>query len=75
MLVYVASLKMAKEVWDTLKSLLETQGALGIVQAQWKLFQSKCEEDMPIEEHIWTLHGYQEELHNLGKRLMGRNSP
>jgi hypothetical protein len=38
MLVYVVSSTTAKEVWDTLKSLLEAQGALGIVQAWWKLF-------------------------------------
>ena len=34
MLVYIASSTSAKEALDTLKSLLETQGALGIVQAQ-----------------------------------------
>ena len=71
MLVYIASLKTAKEAWDALKSLLETQGALGIVQAWQKLFQSQCEEDIPIEEHIWTLHSYQEELHNLGQKIDG----
>ena len=38
MLVYVTSSTMAQEAWDTLKSLLETQGALGIVQAWQKLF-------------------------------------
>jgi gag-polypeptide of LTR copia-type len=25
--------------------------------------------DMPIEEHIQILHGYQEELHNLGQKI------
>jgi gag-polypeptide of LTR copia-type len=28
-------------------------------------------DDMPIEEHIWTLHGYQEKLHNLGQKIDG----
>jgi gag-polypeptide of LTR copia-type len=28
-------------------------------------------DDMPIEEHIWTLCGYQEELHNLGQKIDG----
>jgi hypothetical protein len=64
MLVYVASSAMSKEVWDGLKSLLETQGALGIVLAWWKLFQSQCADEMPIEEHLRTLCGYQEELHS-----------
>ena len=71
MLVYVASSTMAKEVWDTLKSLLEAQGALGIVWAQQKLFQSQCEDDMPIKEHIRTLHSHQEELHSLGQKIKG----
>ena len=34
MLVYVASLTLAKEAWDVLKSLLEVQGVLGIVLAR-----------------------------------------
>ena len=34
MLVYVASLTSAKEVWNVLKSLLEVQGVLGIVLAR-----------------------------------------
>ena len=71
MLVHVASSKTAKEAWDALKYLLETQGALGIVEVQQKLFQSQCEEDMLIEEHIQTLCGYQEELHNLGQKIDG----
>ena len=37
-LVYIVSLTMTKEAWDTLKSLLEAQGALRIVQAWQKLF-------------------------------------
>jgi gag-polypeptide of LTR copia-type/Domain of unknown function (DUF4219) len=69
MLVYVASLAMSKEVWDALKELLETQGLLGIILAQWKLFRSQCADDMLIEEHVRTLHSYQEELHNLGQKI------
>ena len=38
MLVYVASLTTAREAWEALRSLLEAQGALGIVQARRKLF-------------------------------------
>ena len=71
MLVYVASSTTAKEAWDTLKSLLEAQGALRIVQAQRKLFRSQCEDNTSIEEHIRTLHGYQEELHSLGQKIDG----
>jgi gag-polypeptide of LTR copia-type/Domain of unknown function (DUF4219) len=71
MLIYVASSTTLKEAWDTLKSLLETQGALGIVLAWRKLFQSQCADGMPIEKHIQTLRGYQEELHNLGQKIDG----
>lgn len=71
MLVYVASSKSAKDAWDTLKSLLEAQGALGIVLARRKLFRAKCEEGTTIEEHIRTLRSYQEELHNLGQKIEG----
>ena len=52
MLVYVASSTSAKEAWDTLKSLLETQGVLGIVQAWWKLFRSQCTKGTTIDKHI-----------------------
>ena len=69
MLVYIASSTMAKEVLDTLKSSLEAQGALRIVQAWQKLFWSQCEDDTLTEEHIRTLHGYQEELHSLGQKI------
>ena len=34
MLVYVASSTLAKEAWDTINSLLEVQGALGIILAR-----------------------------------------
>ena len=71
MLVYVVSSTTSKEAWDMLKSLLETQGALRIALAQRKLFWSQCTDGMPIEEHIRTLHGYQEELHNLGQKIDG----
>jgi gag-polypeptide of LTR copia-type len=69
LLVYVASVKTAKTAWETIKSLLETQGALGIVLARRKLFRAQCEEGTSIEEHIRTLRGYQKELHNLGQEL------
>src|ERR1700723_13067 len=71
MLVYVASSTMSQEAWDTLKSLLEAQGALGIVQARRKLFRLQCEDNTQIEEHIRTLRGYQEELHSLGQKITG----
>jgi gag-polypeptide of LTR copia-type len=71
MLVYVVSSATSKEAWDGLKSLLETQGALGIVLAWRKLFQSQCADETPIEEHLWTLRGYQEELHSLGQKIDG----
>ena len=71
LLVYVASSASAKEVWDALKSLLEAQGALGIILARRKLFWAQCAEGTAIEEHIRTLRSYQEELHNLGQRIDG----
>jgi gag-polypeptide of LTR copia-type len=71
MLVYVASSAMSKEAWDALKGLLETQGVLRIILVQQKLFRSHCADDMPIEEHVRTLHSYQEELHNLGQKIDG----
>src|ERR1700678_2434573 len=71
MLVYVASLTSAREAWETLNSLLEAQGALGIVLARRKLFRAQCAEGTTIEEHIRTLHSYQEELHNLGQKIDG----
>jgi hypothetical protein len=71
MLVYVTSSTSAKEVWDALNSLLEAQGALGIVLARRKLFWAQCAEGTTIEEHIRTLRSYQEELHNLGQKIDG----
>src|SRR6202789_2385326 len=71
MLVYVASLTSAREVWETLNSLLEAQGTLGIVLARQKLFWAQCFEGTTIEEHIRTLRSYQEELHNLGQKVDG----
>jgi gag-polypeptide of LTR copia-type len=72
MLVYIMSLAMSKEVWDVLKGLLETQGVLRIVLAWQKLFRSQCADDMLIEEHIWILCSYQEELHNLRQKINGK---
>ena len=69
LLVYVASSKSSKEAWDSLKGLLEAQGLLGIVLARWKLFWAKCEDGTSIKDHIRTLRGYQEELHNLGQKI------
>ena len=69
LLVYIASSKSSKEAWDSLKGLLEAQGPLGIVLARRKLFRAKCEDGTSIEDHIRTLRGYQEELHNLGQQI------
>jgi hypothetical protein len=71
MLVYVASAESAKDAWDSLKALLEAQGALGIVLARRKLFRAECAEGTMIEEHIRVLRGYKEELHNLGQKIDG----
>ena len=69
LLVYVASSKSSEEAWDSLKGSLEAQGPLGMVLAQQKLFRAKCEDGTTIEDHIRTLRGYQEELHNLGQKI------
>ena len=69
LLVYGVSSKSSKEACDTLKGLLEAQGPLGIVLAQQKLFQAKCDDGTSIEDHIRTLRGYQEELHNLRQKI------
>ena len=71
MLVYVASAESAKDAWESLKAVLETQGALGIVLARRKLFRAECTEGTTIDDHIRTLRGYQEELHNLGQKIDG----
>jgi hypothetical protein len=69
MLVYVASATLSKAAWETLKDMLEPQGALGKVLIQRKLFRAQCEEGTSIEEHIRTLRKYQEELSSLGQTL------
>ena len=69
MLVYVASAELAKDAWESLKAVLETQGALGIVLAWRKLFRAEYMEGTTINDHIRTLRGYQEELHNLGQKI------
>src|SRR5271154_1045043 len=69
MLVFIASVTVSKDAWDTLHSLLESQGPLGIVLARRKLFRAQCEEGTSVEEHIRILRGYQEDLMNLGQKI------
>jgi hypothetical protein len=69
MLVYVASATLLKAAWETLKDMLEPQGALGKVLIQQKLFRAQCKEGTSIKEHIQTLREYQEELSSLGQTL------
>src|SRR5271154_6446536 len=69
MLVFIANVTMSKDAWDTLHSLLESQGSLGIVLARRKLFRTQCEEGTSVEEHIRILRGYQEDLMNLGQKI------
>lgn len=71
MLVYVQSAASLGEAWNSLRDMLEAQGALGIVLAWRKLFRSQYAEGMRGEEHIRILHSYQEELHNLGQQIDG----
>src|SRR5271168_3217089 len=73
MLVYVASLTSAREAWEMLNSLLEAQGALGIVLARRKLFRAQCAEGTTIEEHIRTLRAIRRSCIIWDRNLMGRN--
>ena len=69
MLVYVASAKTSAEAWTALKMMLEPQGSLGIVLVRRKLFRAFMEEGTNIEEHIWMMQGFKEELISLGQEI------
>lgn len=64
-IVYIASATTSKGAWDTLKHTFEPQGAVAIVMTRRKLFRAVCDDVTPIEDHIRTLRGYQQELANL----------
>src|SRR5208282_11660 len=69
MLIYVASSTTSQGAWDTIRQMLEPQGALSTVLVRRKLFRAVCEETTPIEDHIRTLITYREELIGLGQTL------
>jgi hypothetical protein len=69
MLIYVASSKSSNGAWNTIKQMLEPQGALSTVLVRRKLFRAACEEGTAIDDHIRTLITYREELIGLGQIL------
>lgn len=69
--IYVMNVKSLIEAWNNLQGILESQGVLGRVIAKCKLYGTQCAEGTCIVDHIRTMKGYQEELHNLGKWIDG----
>jgi hypothetical protein len=69
MLIYVASSTTSKGAWDTIKQMLEPEGALSTVLVRRKLFRAACEEGTAIDDHIRMLISYREELIRLGQTL------
>jgi hypothetical protein len=45
------------------------KGAIGIIQAHYKLFHAQCQEGEDINEHIRTMTRYCKELTLLGSKL------
>ncbi|KAJ3532326.1 hypothetical protein NM688_g7442 [Phlebia brevispora] len=69
LIVYVASADSSKTAWDTLKEMFQPKGAIGIILARRKFYRAECADGANIEEHIWMLRGYQEELNALGQKI------
>ena len=68
-LIYIAGAKTSKGAWDTLKRMYEAAGTISVIATCQKLFWIHCPEGADIEEHICTLHGYQQQLSNQGEIL------
>ncbi|KAJ3559243.1 hypothetical protein NM688_g456 [Phlebia brevispora] len=69
LIVYVASADSSKTAWDMLKEMFQPKGAIGIVLARQKFYRAECADGANIEEHIWMLRGYQEELNALRQKI------
>ena len=65
-LVSINQTMAAFVVWTSLQALFKLKGAMmGIVNLWWDLFRTFAEDGTNMEEHVWKLHGIQQEL-NMG---------
>ena len=71
MLVYIASLKTVKEAWDALKSLLKPREHWGLYRHGRNYSDHNVRRTHQLKNIFRHLHSYQEELHNLGKKIDG----
>lgn len=58
-LVYVDNKPTAKEAWETLSSMYESKGPIGITISRRKFHRTVCAEDADIEDHIRTMRSLQ----------------
>ena len=61
--IHLYNTTTAKKVWDTLTTIFEASGPIGIINPQREFFHTFAQEGKNMEEHIRKLCGLQQTLH------------
>lgn len=69
-IVYVSSAETSKVAWETLSSMFQPRGSIGVVLARRKFYRAECAPGGNIEEHVRMMRVYQEELNTLGQKIL-----
>ena len=60
----------AKKVWDTLATIFEASGPIGIINMRREFFRTFAQEGENMEEHIRKLRSLQQMLHAMGELIL-----
>jgi hypothetical protein len=66
-LIHLQGATDAAEAWNQLKEIHEPKGLTAIVDAVWKLYDTRCHEGSSVTEHVTTLRSLLQEISTLGQ--------
>ena len=68
-LIHLQGSQNAAEAWRQLKEIKEPKGLTAIVDAVWKLYDTRCPDGGSVTDHVTTLRSHLQEVSTLGERI------
>ena len=68
-MVHTHNMTTSKRVWDTLMTIFEASGPIGIINTQCEFFHTFAQEGENMEAHVHKLCSLQQMLHTMGELI------
>jgi hypothetical protein len=72
-LIHLQGSQNAAEAWRQLKEVKEPKGVTAIVDAVWKLYNTRCPDSGSVTDHVTTLQSHLQEVHTLGEKISDKH--